>query len=81
MGTGGFSPGIKRPGREADHSPPAGAEVKKMWTYTSTSPYSLDNFKFYHIIGHDHFLLNVSHSSIIPTLDAIIYNKAQSVAK
>jgi hypothetical protein len=30
MGTGGFFPGIKRPGREADHSPPASAEVKKM---------------------------------------------------
>jgi hypothetical protein len=27
-----FSPGVKRPGREADHSPPNSAEVKKMWT-------------------------------------------------
>jgi hypothetical protein len=26
----GFSPGVKRPGREADHSPTASAEVKKM---------------------------------------------------
>jgi len=26
-------------GREADHSPPNGAEVKNMWSYTSTSPY------------------------------------------
>jgi hypothetical protein len=26
-------PGVKRPGREADHSPPATAEVKKMWIY------------------------------------------------
>jgi hypothetical protein len=25
-----------RPGREADHSPPTSAEVKKMWIYTST---------------------------------------------
>jgi hypothetical protein len=24
--------------READHSPPASAEVKKMWIYTSTPP-------------------------------------------
>jgi hypothetical protein len=30
--------GVKRPGREADHSPPASAEVKKMWFYTSTPP-------------------------------------------
>jgi hypothetical protein len=26
--------------READHSPPTSAEVKKMWIYTSTSPSS-----------------------------------------
>jgi hypothetical protein len=31
--------GVKRPGREADHSPPASSEAKKMWIYTSTSPY------------------------------------------
>jgi hypothetical protein len=29
-------PGVKRPGREADHSPPTGAEVKKMWIYTNS---------------------------------------------
>jgi hypothetical protein len=33
---GDLSLGVKRPGREADHSPPASAEVKKMWIYTST---------------------------------------------
>jgi hypothetical protein len=32
--------GVKRPGREADHSPPTSAEVKKMWIYTSTTPYA-----------------------------------------
>jgi hypothetical protein len=32
--------GVKRPGREADHSPPASAEVKKMWIYISTPPYA-----------------------------------------
>jgi hypothetical protein len=37
MGTGALSPGVKRPGRESDHSPTS-AEVKKMWLYTSTSP-------------------------------------------
>jgi hypothetical protein len=37
---GALSPGIKRPGREANHSPPAIAEVKKMWIYTSTPPYA-----------------------------------------
>jgi hypothetical protein len=36
MGTGGSFPGVKRQGREADHSPPTSAEVKKMWIYSST---------------------------------------------
>jgi hypothetical protein len=32
--------GIKRLGREADHSPLASAKVKKMWICTSTPPYN-----------------------------------------
>jgi hypothetical protein len=39
MSTGGSFPGVKRPWREADHSPPTSVEVKKMWIYTSTTPY------------------------------------------
>jgi hypothetical protein len=39
IGTGGTFPGVKRQGREADHSPPTSAEVKKMWIYASTPPY------------------------------------------
>jgi hypothetical protein len=37
---GDLSQGVKRPGREADHSSPASAKVKKMWIYTSTLPYA-----------------------------------------
>jgi hypothetical protein len=29
---------VKKPGSEAEHSPPTNAEVKKMWTCTSTPP-------------------------------------------
>jgi hypothetical protein len=36
---GALSPGVKRPGREDDNSPPSIAEVKKTWVYTSTAPY------------------------------------------
>jgi hypothetical protein len=32
-------PGIKPPGREADHSPLSSAEVGNMWNDTSTPPY------------------------------------------
>jgi hypothetical protein len=39
MGTGGSFLGVKRPGREADHSPPYSAEVKNAWSYTLTPQY------------------------------------------
>jgi hypothetical protein len=38
MDTGGLFPEVKRPGSEADHSPPTSAEVKKTWICTSTPP-------------------------------------------
>jgi hypothetical protein len=50
-----FLRGIKRPGREADHSLPSSAEVKKIWSYTSITPHvsmtwclisSRNNFNF-----------------------------------
>jgi hypothetical protein len=48
---GGCFPKVKRAGREADHSPPFGAEVNNKWSYTSTLPICLngmyrDNFTF-----------------------------------
>jgi hypothetical protein len=37
-GGGGLLPwGVRRPGREADHSHPSSAEVKNVWSYTSTA--------------------------------------------
>jgi hypothetical protein len=36
---GALSLGVKRPGREADHSRPSSAEVKNTWSYTSTPQY------------------------------------------
>jgi hypothetical protein len=39
MGIGVSFLRLKRPGREADHSPPPSNEVKNAWSYTSTSPY------------------------------------------
>jgi hypothetical protein len=50
-----LSLGVKRLGREADHSPPSTAEVKNAWNYTSTPQYVFmvwclfkhrDNFTF-----------------------------------
>jgi hypothetical protein len=33
--------GIKRPGCEADHSPPSSAQVENAWSYNSTPPICL----------------------------------------
>jgi len=33
---GTLSLGVKRPGREAENSPPSSADVKNSWNYTST---------------------------------------------
>jgi hypothetical protein len=38
---GFLSLGVKRRGREADHSPPSSAEVKNPWSYSSTPPIRL----------------------------------------
>jgi hypothetical protein len=36
-----LSLGVKRPGSEANHSPPSSAEIKNAWSYTSTPPIGL----------------------------------------
>jgi hypothetical protein len=36
---GDHSLGVKRPRREADHSPPSSARIKNAWNYTSTAQY------------------------------------------
>jgi hypothetical protein len=41
MGTRGSFPGVKRPGREADHSPLYSVEIKNAWSYTSIPPIRL----------------------------------------
>jgi len=55
MGPGAPSSGVKLPGHEVDDSLPSSAEVKNVWSYTSTPPYVFtawclvkhrDNFAF-----------------------------------
>jgi hypothetical protein len=38
---GALSLGLKRPWREADHSPPSNTEIKNPWSYTSIPPVRL----------------------------------------
>jgi hypothetical protein len=44
LSNGTLSPGVKWPGREADHSPPSSTEVKNAWSYNSTSRICLHGF-------------------------------------
>jgi len=37
---GAFSLKVKRPQRDADHSPPSSAEVKNSWSYTFITRYA-----------------------------------------
>ena len=46
-------PVLKRPGREADHSPPSGVEVKNEWSCNSTPPISC------HSMNRSKFILNL----------------------
>jgi hypothetical protein len=56
IGIGGSSLGVKRVGREADHSPPSSSELKNAWSYIYTPQYAFmtwclvkkhrDNFTF-----------------------------------
>jgi hypothetical protein len=54
------TPGLRRPVREPDRSPPSNAEVKNAWSYALTPPYVLmvwylikhrDNFTFTLVIS------------------------------
>jgi hypothetical protein len=77
MNTGGSIPGEKRPGREADHSTPSGAEVKNVWSYTCTPPYVFmvlcsfkhkDDFTFYFYLVFLHQMFDVVLVELFPTL-------------
>jgi hypothetical protein len=35
---GALTSGVRRPGREADHSPPSNAEVNNAWSHISIPP-------------------------------------------
>jgi hypothetical protein len=57
-------PGIKRPVREADHSPQTNAEVKKTRTYTSTPSYVF-MVKLYLVKHGEKFTLVLGLTSLV----------------
>jgi hypothetical protein len=59
--------GIKRPGREVDHSSPSRAEVKNEWSYTSTFPihfHGVDRKNFTFICYHVNDIYRVIKKSL-----------------
>jgi hypothetical protein len=67
-----LSPGLKRAGHEADHSPPASAKVKKMWIYTSTLPYAF----MARLVKHrDNFTLPYLYCKTIRAADRVTVRK------
>jgi hypothetical protein len=70
---GALSPGLKRPGREVDHSPPTSSKVKKMWIYTSTPPYVFrDNFTLL-LTSEFYFAVKIVFSSYLWVCWPFIY--------
>jgi hypothetical protein len=70
MATGGSFPNVKRPRREADHSPPSTAG-QEWWSNTSTPPYIFtawqrDNFTF--------TLSSLYHHNLLFILRSFLYN-------
>jgi hypothetical protein len=65
-----LSLGIKRPGREADHSPPSNAEVKNAWIYTSAPQYV---FVAWCLVKHrDDFTFTFTLFIAIPTATGFV---------
>jgi len=57
-----LSPGVNRPQRAADHSPPSRAEIKNAWSYTSTSSIRQHGMVFSYAQGqytHTHILVDM----------------------
>jgi len=48
MGTGALCLGVKRPGHEADHSPPSNAKVKNGCSFIYTAPIRLHDVVLKH---------------------------------
>jgi hypothetical protein len=64
MGIVGLSPGVKRPGREADHSPPSSAEAENACVDASTPPIRLHGLVITYAQGQICFFLYPTFSGI-----------------
>jgi hypothetical protein len=68
-GGGSIFPRVKRRGREVDHSPPIGAEIKKMWIYTSILPYAFMAFLTFILYNNNN---NNNNNNNKPSMNFVI---------
>jgi len=61
------TPGIKRPGREAEHTSLQGAKEKKDWSYASASPWSIQ-VQFKSALLHSDFRVSIIMDVSIPSV-------------
>jgi hypothetical protein len=67
-----YFPGVKRPGRETDHSPTSSAEVKNEFNYTSAPPLSLHGVDRHNCTLFSRPTLSIVSSSVLLTLLAFL---------
>jgi len=72
-----FSPEVKRLGREADHSFPSSAKVRKAWRYMSTPPILLLGVVRIQAQGRICLLL---HSYVLDSLHIVIYTVLKNIS-
>jgi hypothetical protein len=61
---------VRRPGCEADHSPPSNTEIENEWSCTSTPPVCLhgvdrDSFTFFDNVDHMGYIIMVESSNTV----------------
>jgi hypothetical protein len=66
------SPVLKEPGREADNSPPASSEVKKIWIYTSSPPDDFRQIKTDRVAFESINQMTVGHTTLKASLKRVI---------
>jgi hypothetical protein len=68
---GAISPGIKRPGREANHSPSSSTEFKNAWSYTSIHTNIF--MAWYFIKPRDNFTFTLPLFSSFVLVDSVTF--------
>jgi hypothetical protein len=78
MGTGAISLGIKRPGREADHSPPSSAEVKEWVDLYLHSP-NTSSWRGAELSTGTTLLLSSSYLTLLSNILSVLHTHSRTL--